>query len=52
MFIKRVFKFLSKRYNAQLDSNLFVIELPASFDFVKPFCFSMNALEFGYVTSV
>ena len=52
MFIKRVFKFSLKLCNATLGKVLFVVELPASFDFVKQYCFSMSGLEFGYVTSV
>lgn len=52
MFIKRVFKFSLKLCNATLGKVLFVVELPASFDFVKQYCFSVSGLEFGYVTSV
>lgn len=52
MFIKSAFKFYLNLCNAKLGKSLFVIELPASFGFIKQFCFSVSGLEFGYVTSV
>ncbi len=45
MLIKRVFKFYSNLSNAKLGSILFVVELPAGFDFVKQLCFSVSGLE-------
>ena len=52
MFIKRVFKLLLNLSNAKLGKVLFVVELPASFDFVKQLCFSVSGLEILYVTSL